>query len=171
MNVFHTSFNNKTKRNKSKIEKNRTHRKMDQNGETVSRETSSMWIFLSKCASERTSERVNEWTKEMIEREKIIPKDLLPIPYFHLINTTIQIQQTYTIYHAYRRGKGKLHIYHIGILQAMTLRNEMENLRNVHTKRETLILWIRILIFDLTLFLCLAIYQWYFQRSWIGCWF
>lgn len=74
------------------------------------------------------------------EREDIIPKDLLPIPYFHLINTTIQIQQTYTIYHAYRRGKGKLHIYHIGILQAMTLRNEMENLHNVHTKRETLIL-------------------------------
>lgn len=40
-----------------------------------------------------------------------------------------------------------------------------------HTKGETLILWIRILIFDLTLLLCLTVLQWYFQSSWISCWF
>lgn len=61
MNVFHTSFNNKTKRNKSKIEKKTKH---------IEKWTKMEKQWAKKLAVCEFLSWENKWKEEMSEREK-----------------------------------------------------------------------------------------------------
>lgn len=68
-------------------------------------------------------------TKKMVRCS--VSEDLLPTPPFDQHTQRCSFNK-----HTYlpRVSWGKRHIYHIRILQAMTLRNEMENLHKIHEK-------------------------------------